>query len=273
MKRRRSRIEEILNESKYRLRVNLGNLKLFVDRREHGYVLGSRVPLNGVKNDHLTIGVKGEEFDEIHRKVGGIEQWRHTEDSIRFGIDEFIRTNQEEIEPSELAQEGVHMVSWARVAGPLSILNSLVQMLIALIGRSVFNYNIIEVSERKVAIKFGVDKRRAEYYARKLSYPIAKLFGIFAHIPQKCVTSVLLRFGRMFLIKMNENGELESDFAFLISQNRIGFIWPNDNEKISYISIQALDKARHELEQNLPFGKMSAMLNFVDSYGEIIVER
>ncbi|MDH2901647.1 MAG: hypothetical protein PXY39_11830 [archaeon] len=52
---------------------------------------------------------------------------------------------------------------------------------------------------------------------------------------------------------------LETDAAFVVSQNRLGFVWVRKQKTAFFAPLGSLFKGKEMVESNLPFGKLDEL--------------
>jgi hypothetical protein len=241
-----------------------GEKEYFMRGSPKGLVIG---PKTVGTDDHLTIGMNGDDFNQIHRKINGREDWRVTPEALEAEIDSFITNNTEIIDSSGLSAPGTYVVSLRRAQVLFSTVSGLASVPLRLFF-PLFVAKEVTKTENGTEVRATIEIGRITHILSRAEPKIARFFQVFGPSLFRVWVSIAKRTGRWMLIKSGPNMLNGEGIAFVLSESRIGLIWENDG-RMKYLSAESLMQVYERIERNQPFGKLLEIGN-LKSYSTVI---
>ncbi len=252
------RFPDLSKVETFYLQITVGKKRYFVQQTRKGWVLGPQIRHN---DDHITVGLRDEgdekELVQVHRKVNGVEVWRHTQDSMTKELQGFWDTNTEVIDPITLREPKTYIVSLHRVNVCFNLMMTLIGVGYFLLARFFFPLRVKRINDRTLIVDLHIAQERIVRFMSPLRYPMILTSRILTGIPPQVYYSVAKRVSKFFLINPKNLNNLQSDIGFLISAKRVGVVTSNDNGELRHLPLSSLVDLYESVERSLPFGKLN----------------
>jgi hypothetical protein len=231
-----------------------GQKSYFLTGGPRGVVAGLRVP---GKDDHLTVGTDGDEIMQVHRKINGREDWRLTSESLQAEADSFLANNTVLIEPSSISPDS-YIVSLDRVNIIFSALQSILSIPLPLLIRLISTRRFRR-TEKGVEGWIVIEPNRIRHLVRSARFPTTIISPILRQVFPKLLPPLIRRMTRHVLIPIHEIQNIGDDTALIISNDRIGIVWQDENYDLRLIPLTAIFEVIQRIEKNQPFGRLDEL--------------
>lgn len=226
----------------------------FLSGSPKGIVIGLKVP---GEDDHLTMGTDGEEISQVHRTVNGREDWRLTSEAFQAEADSFLANNTISIEPSSISPDS-HIISLDKANVAFSVLQSILLTALPLLIRLISTTKF-KKTENCVEGWIAIEPNKIRHLANSARIPLAIVFPILRRIAPIILPPLIRRMARHVLIPTRNLLSLGDDIAVIISNERIGIMWQNENCNLCFIPLAAIFEVFQRIERNQPLGKLNQL--------------
>jgi hypothetical protein len=249
------RLRKSERPSHFEMTFNAGNKSYFMSGSPKGMIAGPKIP---GKNDHLTVGSEGDEIIQIHRTINDREDWRLTNESLQAEVDSFLANNTSTLDATSIHEDS-YLVSLDRLNLAFTIFQSILSIPLSLVIRLVATQYFVK-KEDGIQMTVAIEPDKLVHLVEKARIPLAILSPFIQRLASAIVPKLAKKVGRSFLVAPGKLVNSDDGILLIISKNRIGVLWRDENLQLRFIPMTAIFEAYSRIERNQPFGKINEIV-------------